>query len=192
MNRTTGAILAMVLTLAVSAPLASFSQDPGAATEAKTPGVLTHPELEKLIPPSVYFQGQSATVQVRNSGGVRFPGGAVMFSVKVDTGGYSTAVKERYQAYLITETPLFLCQKKCPGTGESEGAPAKTLVPGAYGIGFVADGLLVMDLGGHTLFTIPTPTDADLRRPSPLQVLAHESSFRLYSGRSYITFAAAP
>lgn len=182
MKRTSRAALALALTLAVGAPLQSFAQDKTTAAEAAKPtGVLTHPELEKLIPPSVYFQGQSATVQVRNSGGVRFPGGTVAFAVKVDTGGYSTSIKERYQDYLITETTLQL----------GEGASAKTLAPGAYGLGFVADGLLVMDIGGHTLFTLPTPTDADLRRPSPLQVLAHDSAFRLYSGRSYITFAAA-
>ena len=183
MKRSTSAILAMALSLAVAAPVLSPAQAASAATEAaKSTGVLSHAELEKLIPASVYFQGQSATVQVRNSGGVRFAGGAVMFSVKVDTGGYSTSIKERYQDYLITETSLQL----------GEGAAAKTLAPGAYGIGFLTDGLLVMDLGGHTLFTVPTPTDADLKRPSPLQVLAHDSAFRLYSGRSYVTFTAAP
>ena len=147
----------------------------------KPVGVLKMAELEKLLPPSVYFQGQSATVQVRNSGGVRFASGEVMLAVKVDTGGYSTSVKERYQDYLITETSLQL----------GEEASAKTLAPGAYGIGFVTDGLIVMDIGGHTLFTLPTPTDTNLRRPSPLQVMASGSSFRLYSGRTYITFSSA-
>jgi len=182
MKHTSSAILAMALTLAVAAPIVSYAQAAPAAESAQAVGVLTRPELEKLIPPSVYFQGQSATVQVRNSGGVRFPGGAVMFAVKVDTGGYSTSIKERYQDYLIAETAIQL----------GEGAAVKTLLPGAYGIGFVADGLLVMDIGGHTLFTLPTPTEADLRRPAPLQVLAHGAGFRLYSGRQYIAFAAAP
>ena len=178
-----GVVFAAALSLTIAVPFRSFAQASGTATEtAKPVGVINHAELEKLIPPSVYFQGQSATVQARNSGGVRFAGGAVMLAVKVDTGGYSTSIKERYQDYLITETSLQL----------GEGATAKTLAPGAYGIGFVADGLLIMDIGGHTLFTLPTPTDADLRRPSPLQVLAHDSAFRLYSGRTYITFAAAP
>lgn len=160
-----------------------LAQDkPAPAPAAKPLGLLQKAELEKLIPPSVYFQGQSATVQVRNSGGVRFSPTALMFAVKVDTGGYSTSIQERYQDYLITETPLLL--------GES--GAAKTLPAGAYGIGFVADGLLVMDLGGNTIFTIPTQTDADLRRPSPLQVLSHTPAFRLYSGRNYVTFAPAP
>jgi hypothetical protein len=155
---------------------------PAPATAAKPLGLLQKTELEKLIPPSVYFQGQAATVQVRNSGGVRFSPTALMFVVKVDTGGYSTSIQERYQDYLITETPLLL--------GES--SAAKTLPAGAYGVGFVADGLVVMDIGGNTIFTIPTQTDADLRRPSPLQVLSHTPTFRLYSGRTYVTFTPAP
>ena len=172
----------MALAFAVTTPLIAQGQEKSAIpAETKPTGVLSHTELEKLIPPSVYFQGQSATVQVRNSGGVRFASGEVMLAVKVDTGGYSTSVKERYQDYLITETSLRL----------GEGAAAKTLAPGAYGIGFVADGLIVMDIGGHTLFTLPTPTDKDLHRPSPLQVMASGSSFRLYSGRTYIAFMAA-
>jgi len=181
---------ALALALAFAIPIFTHAQ---AAPSKPAPGVLTHPELEKLIPPSVYFQGQSATVQVRNSGGVRFPGGEVAFAVKVDTGGYSTSIQERYQDYLITETPLYICPGSCPGDGkESDGPPRKTLPPGAYGIGFLASGLLVMDIGGHTLLTVPTRTDSDLRRPSPLQVLPHEGAYRLYSGRTYITFAAAP
>ena len=179
-----GRILLFGLAVALVAvmPLAVRSQEASSAPmDAKPVGVLKMAELEKLLPPSVYFQGQSATVQVRNSGGVRFPSGEVMLAVKVDTGGYSTAVKERYQDYLITETTLRI------GDGEL----AKTLAPGAYGIGFVSEGLLVMDIGGHTLFTLPTLTDKDLRRPSPLQVMAAGASFRLYSGRTYIAFSAA-
>jgi hypothetical protein len=183
MKQNRSAALAVALALAVSGPVFARAQEkPAAPAEAKATGVLKMDELEKLIPPSVYFQGQSATVQLRNSGGIRFANGEVMLAVKVDTGGYSTSVKERYQDYLITETALQL----------GEGTGAKTLAPGAYGIGFVADGLLVMDIGGHTLFTLPTPVDKDLRRPAPLQVLASGDSFRLYSGRTFINFRAAP
>lgn len=161
----------------------AVSQDKTVDTkQAKPVGVLGRTELEKLIPPSVYFQGQSATVQVRNSGGVRFAAGAMMFAVKVDTGGYSTSIQERYQDYLVTETALQL----------GEGASAKTLAPGAYGIGFLPDGLLVMDIGGHSLFTVPTQADPALHRPSPLQVIAQGAGFRLYSGRTYVAFATAP
>lgn len=182
MNRNRTLVLVLAFAFAAAVPFHVRAQETSApVVEAKPVGVLKMAELERLLPPSVYFQGQSATVQVRNSGGVRFANSEVMLAVKVDTGGYSTAVKERYQDYLLTETSLEL----------GEGASARTLAPGAYGIGFVADGLLVMDIGGHTLFTLPTPTDANLRRPSPLQVVASGTGFRLYSGRTYIAFSSA-
>lgn len=182
MKRTTNVVFALALAFAVVVSGEAYAQDKSAPpAEVKPVGVLKRSELEKLIPPMVFFQGQSATVQLRNSGGVRLTSGALVLTVKVDTGGYSTAVQERYQDYLIAEAPIQL----------GEGAGAKTLAPGAYGIGFVGDGLIVMDIGGHTLFTVPTQMDKDLRRPSPLQVLAHDAAFRIYSGRSYITFAPA-
>ncbi len=173
-----------VLSVGIMPSQLAISQEkaPAETQPAKPVGVLTRAELQKLIPPSVYFQGQSATVQVRNSGGVRFGPDALMFAVKVDTGGYSSSIQERYQDYLVTETSLQV----------GEVGAAKTLPPGAYGIGFLASGLLVMDIGGHTLFTVPTQSDASLHRPSPLQVVAQGAGFRLYSGRTYITFTAAP
>jgi hypothetical protein len=179
-------IVAAVFALSLTSSIPALSQAPSApaAAEAKpAPGVLHRADLDALIPPSVFFKGQSATVQLRNSGGVRFAGGGVMFAVKVDTSGYSTSVQERYQDYLVTEVPLRF----------GEGAAEKTLAPGAYGIGFTpADGFLVMDVGAHTLFSLPVSTDAPMRRPTPLQVVAHDAGFRLYSGRTYISFSAAP
>ena len=48
-----------------------------------------------------------------------------------------------------------------------------------------------MDLGGRTLFALPVETDTPMRRPTPLQVIARDTGFRLYSGRTYISFSAA-
>jgi hypothetical protein len=178
-------IVAAVVALSLTFAIPARTQQPAATASAEPakPGVLHPADLDGLIPPSVFFKGQSATVQLRNSGGVRFAGGGVMFAVKVDTSGYSTSVQERYQDYLVTEVPLRF----------GEGTDAKTLVPGTYGIGFTpADGFLVMDIGGHTLFTLPAATDAPMRRPTPLQVVAQDSGFRLYSGRTYISFSVAP
>jgi hypothetical protein len=180
-NVIAAAVFALSLTSSIPA-LSQATPAPPAAEAKPAPGVLHPADLEALIPPSVFFKGQSATVQLRNSGGVRFAGGGVMFAVKVDTSGYSTSVQERYQDYLVTEVPLRF----------GEGAGAKTLAPGAYGIGFIPDGFLVMDIGAHTLFTLPVATDAPMRRPTPLQVVAQDSGFRLYSGRTYISFSAAP
>ena len=155
--------------------LAALEHAGGASANA---GVITAAELQKLIPATVYFKGQSATVQLRNSGGVRFADGSVMFAVLVDTGGYSSSIAERYQEYLITETALQFGDK--------------TLPAGAYGAGFRSDGLLIMDLGGKTLMTIPTTADTSLKRPVPLQVTKTEDgkSYRLYSGRTMVGFDA--
>lgn len=171
----------VLLALAISSPFAAPQSPAPAATVQATTGVLNAAEATKLLPSAVFFRGQSASVQTRNSGGVRFNKNAVMLTTLVDTSGYSTQVQEKYQAYLITETPLSI--------------DGHRLEPGAYGVGFIAnDSFIVMDIGGHDLFTAHTEKDPALRRPSPLQVLAAPGSsdhYRIYSGRTFVSFTAA-
>lgn len=145
------------------------------ATSAET--ILRAADLDSILPPAVFFSGQSATVQKRNSGGVRFPDGALIFVAKVDTGGYSSGVQEKYQSYLITETPITIGSNSLP--------------PGAYGVGFIGNKFIVMDIGGHDLFTADSQRDDAMARPTPLQVLADTTpqKYRLYSGRAYVTFS---
>lgn len=148
---------------------------------APVSGVLSASEVGKLLPPSVYFRGQAAPVQVRNSGGIRFSPESIVLVALVDTSGYSTAVAQKYQAYLITETTLDL--------------PGHRLSPGAYGIGFLpGNTLIVMDIGGHELFHVTTTADPSLKRPTPLQMLAEPntpSAYRLYAGRTYVPITQA-
>ncbi len=84
--------------------------------------VLSASEAAKFLPNVVFFRGQSAPIQARNSGGVQFAKDALLLISLVDTAGYSSSVQERYQAYLITETAI-----------DIEG---HRLEPGAYGCGF--------------------------------------------------------
>jgi hypothetical protein len=149
--------------------------DPSAITGTK---VLTATEAGKFLPNSVFFRGQSAPIQARNSGGVQFAKDALLLVALADTAGYSSSVQEKYQVYLITETPI-----------DIEG---HRLDPGAYGCGFLAaNTFVVMDIGGHDLFSVRSTRDADLRRPTPLQVLpsAGGAGYRLYVGRDYVNFA---
>ncbi len=142
-------------------------------------GLLSPADLQKLIPATVFFRGQSSTVQYRNAGGVRLPDGAILFAVKVDTGGYSTSIQERYQDYFVSEVPVQFADH--------------TLPSGAYGIGFVGSNLLVMNLGGDTIFSVPSATDSSLRRPRPLQLVEEQSgTYRLYSGKLYIDLKPVP
>lgn len=138
--------------------------------------ILKPAELQKLLPPSVFYHGQTATIQLRNSAGVRFADGHFVLATMVDTSGYSTAIAALYQAQLITEIPIQVGGKPLPA--------------GVYGIGFVAgDKLVVTDIGGHQVMTAATATDAELQRPRPLEILPDPSGgFRLYAGRRYVVF----
>lgn len=177
-------LLHSVLLLAVAPPaLYAASQSaysdknsPAAATETK---VMTAVEAAKLLPNTVFFRGQTASIQARNSSGVQFTKDSLLLVTLVDTAGYSSALQEKYQAYLITESPI-----------DIEG---HRLVPGAYGCGFLADTFVVMDIGGHDLLTLSSAKDVDLRRPTPLQIFPSTdgSGYRLYSGRNYIKFSQA-
>jgi hypothetical protein len=132
--------------------------------------------MQKLLPASVYYKGQSATTQLRNSGGVKFADGYYVLSTLVDTSGYSTDIQAKYSAYFITEIPIKV-------GGES-------LPAGVYGVGFIAnDKFVVTDVGGHDVLTVSSSTDATLKRPMPLQVTADPAGgFRLWAGRRYVAF----
>lgn len=160
------------------------AQQQGSAKPAQTAGVLKAADMATLMPAQVFFRGQSATVQMRNSGGVRFGDGMFTLMALVDTSGYSSGIQQRYQAYLITEVLLQL----------GDGSDARRLEPGAYGVGFIqSDRLVVMDLGAHELLNVGSHHDAELRRPMPLQVLETPAAgtYRFYEGRSFVTLRRA-
>jgi hypothetical protein len=166
------ALVALSLSLATKA---------NAATSSSDASILTAADAAKVIPATVFFRGQAASVQARNSGGVKLPDGMLVLCALVDTSGYSTAVQQKYQAYFITEVTLDI--------------NGQTLKPGAYGVGFIeGTKFIVMDLGAHDLFTEGGNHDAALRRPTPLQILADTAPghYRLYINRNYVVFAPAP
>jgi hypothetical protein len=139
--------------------------------------ILTRDQASAIMPATVFYRGRTASIQARNTAGIRLSGDRLILVATVDTSGYSTAIQETYQSYLLTEVPLQI--------------GGKTLPPGAYGFGFVAgDTFTALDLGGHPLLTATSTRDTALPRPNPMQILADGSSpghFRLYSGRNYVT-----
>ncbi len=151
-----------------------------APTSAKK-GVLDRVQASAILPASVFYAGQSAPVQGRNSGGIRFDGDKLALFALVDTTGYSSGVQQSYQGYLLTEVALKI--------GDT------TLAPGAYGFGFVAGNrMVVMDIGGKEVLHTATTRDDQMTRPTPLQVMADASEpgqYRLYLGRTYVTMTAA-
>ena len=138
--------------------------------------ILTGDALKKIVPTSYFFAGQSAPVQVRNSAGLKSGAGKIVLAGLVDTSGYSTAIQEKYQGFLITETKLTF--------------DGSTLEPGAYGFGFKDDKFLVMNVASTDLFSVASKNDDQLKRPVPLQLEKDGDSYRLYAGKKYVVLKA--
>ena len=138
--------------------------------------VLTSDQVKKIGPSSFFFSGQSGTVQMRNSAGLKNAGGKVVLAGLLDISGYSTAIAEKYQGFLITETKLTF-----------NGA---ALDPGEYGFGFKDGKLTVMNVAGTDVLSIASPNDDQLKHPVPLKFEKDGAGYRLYAGRRYVVLKA--
>ena len=147
---------------------------PGSIKAQGSDVVLKPADVQKLLPASVYYKGQSAPTQLRNSVGVKLADGSYVLATLVDNSGYATDLAAKYQAYFITEVPI-----KVGG---------QTLAAGVYGAGFIAnDKFVLTDVGGHDVLTVDAGADAGLNRPLPLQVVVDPTGgFRLYAQRHYV------
>ena len=159
---------------------AAQTAKPAAQPPAKDTVLKAAEVTPKFLPERVFFRGQSAAVQQRNSAGVRYADGFFVLGGLVDNSGYSSSIREKYQAYLITEVPLEI--------------GGQTLKPGAYGCGFLeANKFVVMDLGANDVFQVASAKDAELKRPVPFQIAeaTGAGNYRLYHGREYVEFHRA-
>lgn len=167
------AFCSVVLSTLLFIPVRASAQAAGGAT------VLHATEAARLLPNAVYYDGKSASTQLRNAAGVHFTDGAYTLAVLVDTSGYSSEVQQKYQGYLLTETALEFGVHR--------------LVPGAYGFGFVAGHFVITDIGAHEVLDAEASRDPQMSRPVPLQVVESSSDrgFQLCSGRDCVTFHRA-
>ena len=138
--------------------------------------VLTADQVKKIAPTTYYFAGQSAAVQVRNTAGLKNAAGKVVLAGFVDTSGYSTAIAEKYQGFLITETKLSF-----------DGA---TLDLGQYGFGFKDGKFIVMNVASTDVFSVATQNDDQVKHPVPLKFEKDGAGYRLYGGRKYVVVKA--
>jgi hypothetical protein len=164
------ALLALPLS---AARLSSHEAQNAASNDA----VLTAREVTpKLFAERVFYRGQVRSVQMRNTGGVRFADDLYLLAGLVDVTGYSSGVEEKYQGYLLTEVHVVI-----------NGQP---LTPGSYGIGLAQQSkFIVTDLAAINLLEVTAISDAHLNMPRPLQVVAapDAGAYRLYFGRDYVT-----
>ena len=179
-RRTKYFVLCLMLLLTLSARHLQTAMAGHPPAEGKEAALKAADITAKLFPERVFFRGQNAPVQFRNTGGVRFADDFYVLAGIVDNSGYSTGLREKYQAYLLNEVTLQI--------------GGQTLKPGAYGFGFQEGGkFLIMDIGANDLLNATSQRDAELKRPVPLQVVASSTagSYRLYAGRDYVEFNRA-
>ena len=171
------AILFAAVVLAISSVSLALAQKATDTTPPKE-GVLNAADVGgKIFPDKVFFRGQSASVQARNSAGVRYHDDFLVLAALVDASGYASGLKEKYQGYLMTEVPIDI--------------GGQTLKPGAYGFGFIeGNKFVVMDLGANDVFQVSSTKDTEMKRPIPFQFVAGSAAgtYRLYKGRDYVDF----
>src|SRR5271157_1034872 len=138
--------------------------------------VLTGDQVKKIAPNSFFFAGQSAAVQLRNATGLKNSAGKLLLAGLVDTTGYATAIAEKYQGFLITETKLSF-----------DGA---TLDPGAYGFGFKDGKFTVMNVAATDVTSVASQNDDQLKHPVPLKFEKADAGYRVYAGRKYVVMKA--
>jgi len=139
--------------------------------------VLTGKDSERVVPTSFYFDGLSAPTQMRNSAAARFGPKRHVIAGLVDTSGYSSDVRAKYQGFFITDSAITI--------------GGKDLGAGAYGFGFSDDGKFnIFDVGGNALTSAAAIKDSKMQRPRPLMMVNESDGLRLYAGRSYVLIAA--
>jgi len=146
-------------------------------TGQETPAVVGAKELARIVPASFYFQGQSGPTQMRNAAAARLAADRLVIAGLVDTSGYASDVRARYEGFFITDSPVSI--------------GGQALGTGAYGFGFSTDGkLTISDISGKEVLAVAAQSDKSLKRPPPLMMTKAADGVRLYSGRNYVIVAA--
>jgi len=139
--------------------------------------ILSGPDLARVVPPGFYFEGLTASTQMRNAAAARFGAKRYVIAGMVDTAGYAADVRAKYEGFFITDSPVKI-----------NGSELRT---GAYGFGFSDDGKMqILDLGGNRILSVATTKDAELKRPRPLMMAKAADGLRFYSGKDYVTISA--
>lgn len=143
------------------------------AQQAKPAGVVATADIQRLVPSTYFYRGQSASVQLRNAAAVRTKDARYVIAALVDTSGYASDVAAKYQGLFITEVKLKV--------GDAE------LGPGEYGFGFVGDNFVVTDVGANDVLSTASQRDENVKRAVPLRITEEGGSYRLYAGKKYVT-----
>jgi hypothetical protein len=170
MNRTARGVLAVVFAIsavAVTCP----------AVLGQQPAILDQDSVARLTPNNFYFEGQLGPTQLRNAAAIELKKGRHFVAALVDTSGYASNVRAKYEGFLITDDPVTV--------GGLE------LKPGAYGFGISEQQKLnIFDVGGGLLHAVSALKDDKIPNPRPLTIIRSGKDLRLYRGRIYVVIAA--
>ena len=163
MNKTSSKILSAVVLTLIGCAIA----------QQASKHILSSDELKKAVPTEYFFRGQKAPVQLRNAVGFQLADGKMMLAALVDASGYSTAIQQKYQGMLVTESKLNIGGSSLP--------------PGQYGFGFAADNKFVaMDVANSDVLSASYQTDQALQHAVPLKLVADGDGYKLYAGKKWI------
>ncbi len=144
-----------------------------ALAQHATQHLLSADEVKKAAPADFFFRGQKALTQMRNATGFQSASGMMTLAALVDASGYSTAMQQKYQGFLITESKLNI--------GGSQ------LMPGEYGFGFTSDKFVVMNVANEDVLSVSFETDSSLKRPVPLKLVEDGAGYKFYAGRKWVS-----
>ena len=148
------------------------------AIAQSAPKVVAPDDLKKVVPEAYFFRGMSATTQLRNSAAIRYPDDFYVMAGLVDTSGYSSDVKAKYNGFFITE-------KKLRFDGGA------MLAPGQYGMGYTPEGKFhILNVAGDEVLVADIMVDDKLARPQPLKIVMDGATAKLYLGKKYVSFSA--
>jgi hypothetical protein len=140
------------------------------------PSVVNAADLKKVVPDTYFFRGLSATVQARNAAALKYSDGFFVIAALVDTSGYSTDIKAKYNGLFIAEKPLSL--------------GGKTVPPGEYGMGYNPQGQFhLLDVAGNELAATDLTVDNKVAHPVPLKITVENGEARLYLGKKYVVIS---
>ena len=133
--------------------------------------------LTLVVPRSFYFEGRNGPTQARNSAAVRFGEKRHVIAALVDTAGYSSDIRAKYEGFFITDSRIQFGDKELP--------------TGAYGFGVTKEGEFnVFDIGGNLLLSVAGTKDSATRTPRPLALLKENGGVRFYRGRNFVVVTA--
>jgi hypothetical protein len=142
---------------------------------------VTGKEFDTAMPKDFYLEGNAIPTQKRNAAFLKTPAGTHALFALIDTTGYSSQIRQKYEGMLITEGKLSVC--------------GKSVAVGSYGFGLEKPAATssenakfnLYNLAGEKVLECAAKKDTEVKQPSPLHVVVGKGGpAKLYLGRYWL------